>query len=162
VVRAPLVASTGTVDPYWHFVHRVSWLLQLYLHGLFSRPFSALTYRCWNPSLRHRHRASIRLVGYYGYSDTRAFVTENLPTSYSRVDHIVEYINHVNTMLILHRLATRPIKLPSCIRSLIIEKLDAETRSYQFSGLASFGTQDLPQGSQASFIAVSSSCRTLL
>jgi hypothetical protein len=50
---------------------------------------------CWNLSLRHQRRASNRLVGYYGYSDTRAFVTENLPTSYSHVDRIVDYINHV-------------------------------------------------------------------
>jgi hypothetical protein len=62
---------------------------------------------CWNPSLRHRRRASIRLVGYYGYSDTRAFVTENLPTFYSHVDYIVDYINHVITMLVLHQLATK-------------------------------------------------------
>jgi hypothetical protein len=74
---------------------------------------------CWNPSLRHRRRASIRLVGYYGYSDTRAFVTENLPTSYSHVDRIVEYINHVTTRLVLHQLAAIPIELPSCIRNLI-------------------------------------------
>jgi hypothetical protein len=39
---------------------------------------------------------SIRLAGYYGYSDTRAFVTESLPTSYSHVDRIVEYINYVS------------------------------------------------------------------
>jgi hypothetical protein len=74
---------------------------------------------CWNPSLRHRRRASIRLAGYYGYSDTWAFVTKNLLTFYSHVDHTVEYINDVITMLVLHQLATKPIELSSCIRNLI-------------------------------------------
>jgi hypothetical protein len=61
----------------------------------------------------------IRLAGYYGYSDTRAFVTKNLLTLYSHVDYIVEYINHVTMRLVLHQLATKPIKLPSCTRNLI-------------------------------------------
>jgi hypothetical protein len=60
---------------------------------------------CWNLSLRHRRRASIRLAGYYRYSDTWAFVTENLLTFYSHVDRIVEYINHIITMLVVHQLA---------------------------------------------------------
>jgi hypothetical protein len=76
--------------------------------------------QCWNPSLRHRRWASIRLAGNYGYSDTRTFVTEKSPTSYSRVDYILEYINHVNTMLVLHQLAAIPIELPSCTRNLIV------------------------------------------
>ena len=75
---------------------------------------------CWNPSLRHRRRASIRLAGYYGYSDTRAVVTENPPPSYSHVDCTVEYINHVFTRLVLYQLATSPIELPSWTRNLIV------------------------------------------
>jgi hypothetical protein len=74
---------------------------------------------CWNPSLHHQHQVSIRLAGYYGYSDTWAFVIENLPTSCSHVDYIVEYINHVTTRLVLHQLATKPIELPSCIQNVI-------------------------------------------
>ena len=62
-----------------------------------------------------------------GDSDTRAFVTENplcryflYSDSYSHVDRIVEYINHVITRLVLHQLATKPIELPSCTRNLIV------------------------------------------
>jgi hypothetical protein len=94
---------------------------------------------CCNPSLRHRRRASIRLTGYYGYSDTRAFVIENLPTSYSHVDRIVDYINHVITMLVLHQLATKPIELPSCTRNLILFPQDSPERCDETTDSNSLG-----------------------